>query len=1417
MKTANQGKMVRRLAALLTLFAAGTALAGSPASRVSPEGNSGASWTVRLDATDNWSQPADASGRHHLETTLEPVGKGESASDSSPYSIDVAKESGDERRSSTTITSVFPPDHLLRRDDPRVVLVIDDGPDGSGFQATAGGRAPIQNLVTPTGVSYRSRWVLKQRGDREIAELTIWFDPQRLELAGTRDYQAEVLVRDRLEHEVNGKFQYHYQTAQQPAPVSILPGDASALSCRYRLAVTPAIEDTGSTKAWLGEGALIPGITVAGLRLELPTLPEGLVPTVLDKLRVTTDGPIRADALPAGGDSVPYRITGLSGAKRSWVSATVRFQFPDHLMVDYRIPRHNGQPHACPDNVVDWSITRQIITGIDGKPRSVPSLVQRQSALPAGTTVERVIPGDSQGALAYTYQVVRGAATPAGKFVYDASRRQLRYEVASSDGTPLSLTGSSAKLSARRAAIRHAGLSLTDGAYQYRFANVLEGWHAIDAQVALHGFHVDPASHVASSTLTLKGETLAKGSPPVISRLDYDYGRQALLVQVRDEGTPSGRLDVHLFVGGAAIPLLLDDKGRAEIPLPQQRTKFPVRIAATDLAFQTTLRESTIFGLDLYSGTQGPLVISEHHHSDAHVPFGAEALGKIKDGKIAYREICPKTTCPPGAGQGVGGKPQTPRPGQKRGQMSSGGASRSTTTGTGGISGLISEEYQGYLRKKYQALPKRARDDMILREAVAIMMGGTGSKRPGHRPPTPSAGVPLPQCTVQYINCGPVKYTDMTPPEIHDLAIAPGQDGFTARISDPSTPLDQLIIDYHVSASSGDITRYSRRHFDSRTGKLSVSFPADPLRESTYVTLSARDPDRNSANADQRLVTAKPPEIQVRTWPAPDAQHSVGLFADVWDASGIDKDLTRLSLDGVPCAAVYLHGGFSKGERGFGERGAWYCRIEATEGSHRFSASATDMYGATASASTGFGQVYPPVISDFRLLAKDPAASGITVLGARITDAGGDLARSGLSLGIDGAGVDDFYFDPVTGSFGLDGPLTLKPGFHQAILSATDRGGHSASARLDFAFAGSELSASVAGNLLLNPITVFELANGNGDGLANPGELIRLFFTLTNNGKADLHDLELRVTIDDPGVRLEHDRFTVSALPAGGSASNTDHIDLRIDADLLSREGLELKALPVLLDVTDARGRQWRLQGSLTVYQQRAVFSAGHVGPLPGIAILNPSAGQRFDFGALNPAVGQVTVQGRFTTGDAPLQSLALEAKNASGAVFFEGTPTIVAPGLFQITVPVGTADAGSVQLAARITTTDGDSVDNSITVQVAVQAAVNAPPAIAITTPLPGQNFSTGGGPTATVTVLGTFDNADSPLTNIAVAIGGSAVMNATAGIIGPGLWQAAFTLPPGNYTVSATIHTQDGDQATTSGPGPHGGLPITFSVLPF
>jgi hypothetical protein len=76
--------------------------------------------------------------------------------------------------------------------------------------------------------------------------------------------------------------------------------------------------------------------------------------------------------------------------------------------------------------------------------------------------------------------------------------------------------------------------------------------------------------------------------------------------------------------------------------------------------------------------------------------------------------------------------------------------------------------------------------------------------------------------------------------------------------------------------------------------------------------------------------------------------------------------------------------------------------------------------------------------------------------------------------------------------------------------------------------------------LVLRSAAVEDSAQGNGDGVAEPGETVSLVFGLANLGTADATDLSLVLTGEDSTVIVVDGAAAVEDIPAGGAGTNAD-------------------------------------------------------------------------------------------------------------------------------------------------------------------------------------------------------------------------------------------------------------------------------------
>jgi hypothetical protein len=440
---------------------------------------------------------------------------------------------------------------------------------------------------------------------------------------------------------------------------------------------------------------------------------------------------------------------------------------------------------------------------------------------------------------------------------------------------------------------------------------------------------------------------------------------------------------------------------------------------------------------------------------------------------------------------------------------------------------------------------------------------------------------------------GPTQYArqcswvwrDITPPAIEMLECLPNG-AISARIHDHGAPLAELQVNDSESVGV----------FDPVSGGFRTR--AQITRgEHIRVSIHARDKAGNASSAFVELtVPLTPPDVrlEVRELEA-DGSRIIyeGLSLDALltaaarDDSGLDHRFTRPSVDGHPVPVITtLDTTQDDTERiVFGAGGL-------AEGAHQAAITVADQVGLSAGAQVGFEILRAPQIRDFRFLNPPDSTVPATLFSARIADAGGDLSLAGITLHLDGQALPAarLFYHPESRYFAADGPQVLAIGAHEAVLAAVDERGHRTEQRLVFtwgAAGGAILAAS--GDLILEGVEIRELRPVDGDGLANPGEIVRLFLRLGHTGQEPLRDLTAELSALDPHLRVETPSLVLGELEAGVSAWRSPRgFDLHIASELASISRQDPYPLPLRLRIRDGSGRVWDFDFHLPVFRSRA-------------------------------------------------------------------------------------------------------------------------------------------------------------------------------------------------------------------------------------
>ena len=1352
------------------------------------DGGKSMEWIAPLSRAE-WSEAAGTTGSAHtFKATLVPEGADAKAgekplSQSRQYRIDTGDDAP------PAIVRIVPEDTVLDPAAPVLVFEIRDAAGGSGLLYDSG-EAPVEVKVTPSGAL--RDWAAKpvQKDGKDLFELTIRFQEGMAEFTGGGDYGVRIVARDALGNEAVHEGTYghspvaanHFQAENQEL-------GAQLITCTYPLPIALQTEllsgTTGDTP--LPENLLRLGGDPGRLRVRLSKLPyfnDQVIAQILDAIQVTTSGPVTA-GMPTsqGAQSVIVPIQAVAGGT-SLDEGSLNVMFPRQVRVTYQAPRRftGGavEIDACPeiDPGYQWDVST-------GGIKASEILSPTAAHVTAKANVSDVQMGAESATVNVALTVMRGAKLPTGRMEYDAEKKIARFVVQAEPGLAFS-TGRSRATLVLAGADAVDAILLGDNGYTFEFEDVPEGSYQLQADLAAIGYIENPDDGSLHARVLLPASGVLAGPPPMIEDLTYDYAKQELVLKVSDQGTPPEELAGVVYAGAVPFEVNFDANGAARLPLPMPQFRTEVSFSVKDLAQQTTSQTHEVEGIELYALGEKKEA-GDGSSFSVGLPDGVSPLEYLVDGRQAYRRICPavctyrKVDLPTGTQDGFafGARSSSRR---KRHLDLPGGATGANSFSVPEEAAKKGNKYGELYKQTYLNLYKKPPDSGTRRSSSGS--GAVGIKRRPRPQPTTFNYRMEKSCSAAHA-CGPVLYQDTLPPEIEHFQVVPENGRFSALVSDHGENLSGLAIDFRITTGTQILAKADvASAFDPTSGRLQVQYPigASGPAERTVVRLTITDVADNKAQAIRTVtIPMAPPTISLRHHLVPDARRSVGLFASVEDPSGLDADLTQLRIDGIPCPAVRVAG------IGWDPIGTWYCRAEMLEGAHVFSAVAADTVGLRSEAVHPFALNFAPVISNLHLAGGNPETPGESVFEALVTDVGGDLNLTGFEFSIDGQPVPNgqTIYDVSSGYFSVDGPVALLPGFHRAVLNVTDGGGNTATARLNF---NSGVAATLAeageGDVRLDSVFLWELQNGNGDGLATPGELVRLFVTLSNQGNAALENLTLKATASDVGVDIERATLGIGVLTTGQTLTLPEGLDLRIADDILTREGAGVDRREVMLDleISDAGGGVWPLGTGFTVFEERVSLSGATVtvaaaeaqNVLPTISLTQPTEAQLLDFGVGLPPVA-VVVQGTFTEGDSPFNVLNLRVENTdTSAVAFDATPTVTGAGAFSQSVNL---TAGAHSVTADMQTEDGDQAQATSSFTVALVPP--ALPSIFITSPADGAVLP-GGVVPQSVTISGTYDTAGNPDFSFFgnITCPGVLFFFDPLVITGPGTWEKTITL---------------------------------------
>ncbi len=912
-----------------------------------------------------------------------------------------------------------------------------------------------------------------------------------------------------------------------------------------------------------------------------------------------------------------------------------------------------------------------------------------------------------------------------------------------------------------------------------------------------------------SRTMTTEGDVVVCLDPPEIESFRYDREANTLNARIEDEGTPPEDLSIALWLSGMRLDAEFDSQTgelTAELPFTPVSVQT-ASLSVTDLAKQTTTDSCQVFGeAEPQEDTQESTEATVHktYSYSPNTKGVDQIIGTTGEGK-AIVKICQDVMTwgyyRNGQFVPLNSSPESLVLVQLR-SLDPANIKESAKA--------VSKQLPLYVEIVGESYDKRLYEPMALPSGggaggTSLAMTGTQNTNKG-RPfyyivmaragnrniPMRNAGF---TCGLS-LGRGVITQCHAEERDILAPVIRPSFDAGTqvlkASIHDHGMPLSELEIDMNVSSDSANsIAHWDYRSsnagrqpdFTFQNGILTSKFTPPPKGEFFSFRIYARDKAGNRSFVDIDVVIPRdPPDVSLTAETQASNQSttrngvnaSAFMTGEARDDSRIVPEKTTLWLDEQVLQPLTLYSNRPDAD--------WRSRFDykagyaagVGEGPHLARFRATDATGLWAETTAAFDFKLAPYIYDFKVMPDAVRQIGGPALTAMIIDMGGDLDIGGLSLIIDGQPLDPshFYFDPASGYFAVDGPLELSDGPHRAEITATDSHGNQARDSLRFTRAAEITTAYQSGgqDLFIENLTLMELEHQNGDGQANPGELVRLFITLHNDTDDDLACIG-RLTSEDTDIRVETASVDYGLMVPGSTVVPMKGFDLDIGRDILEKTISDPYEAYLDLTLDCGPGEEFVLPLKLPIYQ-------------PSIPI---DAGLTITLDRMPPTTtaGSVRVQGIVASEAEFIDWMEIRVNGVlQGPVAFNRDG-----GRFEATVTLADG-ANTIEVSGA----DSNGARGSAAGYI-FRTVSFTPPAITITSPSQGNldqcnnltvtgTYSTGSGTLGDITVDAPWAGLTCPVT---VIDGSNFRVNCGDGSYWPG----------GFYEIKATITTTEGVQA--------------------
>jgi hypothetical protein len=687
-----------------------------------------------------------------------------------------------------------------------------------------------------------------------------------------------------------------------------------------------------------------------------------------------------------------------------------------------------------------------------------------------------------------------------------------------------------------------------------------------------------------------EGDFPVKMSPPVIKNFRYDRTANTVFASVEDKGTDVGRLKIKLGFSGYQLDYDLDaETGNIRAVLPFTPVSiFDITLQVTDLAGQTTSGKCKVLGNAESTSQSEPGGVP--HTAYKSIPAALSAggagtgsvhiVGSAANGQYLAK-IC-EASLQTGyyfgdtfVSLGAGSKHLVPL--KMKGYQPPNNRNPSSILDNSGIQRPgVKVFLNHYDESLYEPDTRGSASLSLLVPGSSIAASKIyyvkGYYEGSRFYPANDFNIGLPFSTKEIKSCH-TENIDMRSPVIQ-AEYDPLSGEVTGTIHDHGMPFSSIQVSF--SAQNDSVKNQNAYHaflpFEFKNGQFAGRFEPPPKGEHFTLVIRAIDPVGNTGTLSIGVTIPRlPPEVSVdveteRTdliFSHPGDDSNTVINGTAIDDSSISAEQTTLWLDGQVLQPVS-----GKDTRPYTTRSVAFVhnnsKFQGTyasaigEGVHQIKFRATDCAGLSAETVKRFEFNLAPVIQEFIILNDGFLNSGGPVFSALIIDRGNDLDVDGITLKLNGVPLDSnrLFYDPLSGYFAADGPLSLPDGGHTATLVVVDKRGNETESSIRFVRALQAITMpaqDAAAGLAIDGMSLMELGGHNGDGRANPGEFLRLLISLRNNSMFSQRGCQATLVSGDEDIVVSTYRVDYGNLDPDGVTMPLKGFEFKVEADVLTK------------------------------------------------------------------------------------------------------------------------------------------------------------------------------------------------------------------------------------------------------------------------